>query len=126
MKKGSTHHCARGEVVNLDDLAEALSKGHVAGAALDVFLRNPRFFQRPSSSTERHIHLTWERHRGGAEKVAEMIAQTVVSYLLGRSHHQCGDFPSIPWRPWPSFRLHLDLANGWDPWSGRWSASPAT
>jgi len=68
MKKGvRLINCARGEVVNLNDLAEALSKGHVAGAALDVFPQEPRIFQRPFSSTRTSYSLlTSSEHRGGA------------------------------------------------------------
>ena len=40
MKKGvRLVNCARGELVNEADLAQALKQGHVAAAALDVFQR---------------------------------------------------------------------------------------
>jgi D-3-phosphoglycerate dehydrogenase / 2-oxoglutarate reductase len=42
MKKGvRLVNCARGELVNEADLAEALKQGHVAAAALDVFNEEP-------------------------------------------------------------------------------------
>src|SRR5579863_2071791 len=42
MKKGvRLVNCARGELVNEADLAQALKQGHVAGAALDVFAAEP-------------------------------------------------------------------------------------
>ncbi len=42
MKKGvRLVNCARGELVNETELAEALKSGHVAAAALDVFVKEP-------------------------------------------------------------------------------------
>ena len=42
MKKGvRIINCARGGIVNEDDLADAVESGHVAGAALDVFTTEP-------------------------------------------------------------------------------------
>ena len=65
MKKGvRLINCARGDVVNLDDLAEALSKGYVAGAALDVFPQEPPDYSAPRLQTsECHSHPSpWSKH----------------------------------------------------------------
>ena len=45
MKKGTmVVNCARGGIVNEDDLVEALESGHLGGAALDVFCTEPPGF----------------------------------------------------------------------------------
>jgi D-3-phosphoglycerate dehydrogenase / 2-oxoglutarate reductase len=113
MKKGvRLVNCARGDVVNLDDLAEALSKGHVAGAALDVFPQEPPDFSAPIF---KHPNVIFTPHLGAStgeaqEKVAEMIAKQMVSYLLEGVIINAVNFPSIPMETMAKLRLHLDLA----------------
>jgi D-3-phosphoglycerate dehydrogenase / 2-oxoglutarate reductase len=49
MKKGSyLINASRGKVVQIDDLAEALRSGHLAGAAVDVFPEEPKSNMKPS------------------------------------------------------------------------------
>jgi len=113
MKKGvRLINCARGEVVNLNDLAEALSKGHVAGAALDVFPQEPPDFSAPIF---KHPNVIFTPHLGAStgeaqEKVAEMIAKQMVSYLLEGVIINAVNFPSIPMETMAKLRFHLDLA----------------
>jgi D-3-phosphoglycerate dehydrogenase len=42
-------NAARGTVVDIDALADALERGHLAGAAIDVFPSSPRATTRSSS-----------------------------------------------------------------------------
>jgi D-3-phosphoglycerate dehydrogenase len=113
MKKGvRLINCARGDVVNLDALAEALSKGQVAGAALDVFPQEPPDFSAP---VFKHPNVILTPHLGAStgeaqEKVAEMIARQMVSYLLEGVIINAVNFPSIPMETMAKLRLHLDLA----------------
>jgi len=113
MKKGvRLINCARGDVVNLDDLAEALSKGQVAGAALDVFPQEPPDFSAPLF---KHPNVILTPHLGAStgeaqEKVAEMIAKQMASYLLEGIIINAVNFPSIPMETMAKLRTHLDLA----------------
>mmetsp|Transcript_13427 Transcript_13427/g.6589 ORF Transcript_13427/g.6589 Transcript_13427/m.6589 type:complete len:318 (-) Transcript_13427:1925-2878(-) len=77
-------NCSRGEVVNLDDLYEALVDGHVGGAALDVFPVEP---PPPSMQIMQLDNVIFTPHLGAStldaqQKVAEMIANQMVSYLI--------------------------------------------
>jgi D-3-phosphoglycerate dehydrogenase len=87
MKKGvRLVNCARGELVDEADLAQALKQGHVAAAALDVFAEEP-LKQSPLLAMA-NVILT--PHIGGQtfeaqEAVGVQIAQQVREYLkLGR------------------------------------------
>jgi len=90
-------NCARGEVVNVDDLYEALMGGHVAGAGLDVFPQEPPDFALPIFQ---HPNVIFTPHLGAStgeaqEKVAAMIARQMVSYLIDGVITNAVNFPSI-------------------------------
>ena len=105
-------NCARGEVVNLDDLYEALISGHVAGAALDVYPREP---PEPSWPILKHPNAIFTPHLGASTgeaqvKVAEMIARQMASYLIDSVIINAVNFPSIPTEVLDKLRPYLGLA----------------
>ncbi len=76
-------NCARGGIVNEKDLYEAIQKGRVAGAALDVFEKEPAIGN-PLLDLEEVISTP---HLGAAteeaqENVAIAISRQIVDYLL--------------------------------------------
>jgi len=83
MKKGSyLINCARGGIVNEDAVLEALKSGQLAGAALDVFGKEP---PEPSPLFQ-HENLVASPHLGAStkeaqEKVAIELAEVFVGYL---------------------------------------------
>src|SRR5579862_1812550 len=83
MKKGvRLLNCARGELVNEADLAQALKDGYVAAAALDVFTEEPL----KESPLQKMENVILTPHIGGAtaeaqEAVGVQIAQQVREYL---------------------------------------------
>jgi D-3-phosphoglycerate dehydrogenase len=113
MKKGvRIINCARGEVVNLDDLYEALSSGHVAGAALDVYPQEP---PDPSWPILKHPNAIFTPHLGASTgeaqvKVAEMIGRQMASYLTESVIINAVNFPSIPTEVLDKLRPYLGLA----------------
>jgi D-3-phosphoglycerate dehydrogenase len=97
MKKGvRLVNCARGELVNEIDLAEALKKGHVAAAAIDVFTEEP-----PKNSplvALENVILT--PHIGGStheaqEAVGVQIACQVKEYLKHGVIQNAVNVPSV-------------------------------
>lgn len=90
-------NCARGGIINEKDLYDALVEGKVAGAALDVFEKEP---------PENNPLLTLDNviatpHLGAStkeaqENVAVAVAEQVVDYLINNTIRNAVNFPSIP------------------------------
>src|SRR5262249_7732749 len=87
MKKGSFFiNAARGTVVDIDSLAEALKSGHIAGAAVDVFPKEPADGAEKFKSALqglRNVILT--PHIGGSTEEAQQnigaeVAEKLVRY----------------------------------------------
>ena len=97
MKKGAMLiNCARGGIVNEDDLYDALSSGHLAGAALDVFSKEP-----PGKIPLMELNnFICTPHLGAStkeaqEKVAVDIANQIVLYLIHGTVKNAVNVPSI-------------------------------
>lgn len=105
-------NCSRGEVVNLDDLYQALESGHLAGAALDVFPSEPPDAELPILS---HPKVILTPHLGAStgeaqSKVAEMIAHQMAGYLIDGVITNAVNFPSVSMEVMERLRPHLNLA----------------
>ncbi len=90
-------NCARGGIVNEKDLYDALVEGKVAGAALDVFEKEPPG-NNPLLTLDNVISTP---HLGAAtkeaqENVAIAIAEQIADYLVQGTIRNAVNFPSIP------------------------------
>ena len=97
MKKGAmVINCARGGIVNEDDLYDALESGHLAGAALDVFSTEP-----PGNiKLMGHSNFICTPHLGAStseaqDNVALDVAEQIVAYLLHGTVTNAVNVPSI-------------------------------
>lgn len=105
-------NCSRGDIVNIDDLHEAIVSGHVAGAALDVFPTEP-----PDASLS-ILHLPqviFTPHLGASTaeaqvKVAEMIARQMADYLTKNIITNAVNFPSLSKEGLDQIQPYLNLA----------------
>jgi len=90
-------NCARGGIVHEGDLYDALSSGKVAGAALDVFAREPitdsPLFALPNFISTPHLGAASEEAQ---EAVAVEIAQQVIDYLSRGIVRNAVNAPSVP------------------------------
>ena len=99
MKKGVyIVNCARGGIVDENDLAEALQSGLVAGAASDVFVQEPVPADHPLLKLDNFISTP---HIGAAtkeaqENVALAIADQMVDYLGKGIIRFAANLPSVP------------------------------
>jgi D-3-phosphoglycerate dehydrogenase len=104
-------NCARGGIVNEQDLYEALKSGKVAGAAFDVFEKEP---------PENHPLLTLDNfvatpHLGAStreaqENVAVAVAEQVVDYLIAGTVRNAVNVPSVPADQLPTLSPYINLA----------------
>ncbi len=92
---------SRGHVVNVDALARNLRTGKVAGAAIDVFPKEPRDSNEPFSSPLRGLpNVILTPHIGGSteeaqENIAHFVSSKLLEYVRTGSTYSSVNFPSI-------------------------------
>jgi D-3-phosphoglycerate dehydrogenase len=102
MKKGSyLINASRGSVVVIEDLAQAIKDGHIAGAAVDVFPKEPASNQDKFLSALQELpNVILTPHIGGSTEEAQVNIGSEVSVSLGKflrlgSTHGAVNFPQI-------------------------------
>ena len=104
-------NCARGGIVNEKDLYDAIVSGKVAGAALDVFEKEPP----EDLSLIKLEQVICTPHLGAStreaqENVAIAVAEQIVDYLLQGTIRNAVNFPSIPADQVPHLMPYIKLA----------------
>ena len=104
-------NCARGGIINEQDLYEALKSGKVAGAALDVFEKEPPV-DNPLLTLDNvictpHLGASTEEAQ---ENVALAVAEQIADYLVRGTIRNAVNFPSIPSDQVPRLQPYITLA----------------
>jgi D-3-phosphoglycerate dehydrogenase len=91
-------NCARGGIINEQDLYEACKSGHVAGAALDVFETEPlpedyKLLELDNIICTPHLGASTDEAQ---VNVAVAVAEQIVDYLKFGTIRNAVNFPSIP------------------------------
>jgi len=112
MKNGAMLiNCARGGIINEDDLCEALQSGHLSGAALDVFGKEPpgtiKLMSLPNFICTPHLGASTKEAQ---DKVAKDVAEQVIAYLLYGSVKNAVNVPSISPELLSTLRPYATLA----------------
>ncbi len=105
-------NCARGSIMNEMALVKALTEGKVAGAALDVFEKEPLDPEHPLRKAPNVIltpHIAASTHEAQLN-VAVQIAQQIVEALTGGTIRNAVNAPSIDPSLEKQMRPYLDLA----------------
>ncbi|MFL0749872.1 MAG: phosphoglycerate dehydrogenase [Prochlorococcus sp.] len=106
-------NCARGGIVDESALAEAVSKGVIGGAALDVYAKEPLAADSPLRSVKERLILT--PHLGAStaeaqENVAVDVAEQIRDVLLGLPARSAVNIPGLSAEIMERLKPHLQLA----------------
>jgi D-3-phosphoglycerate dehydrogenase len=104
-------NCARGGIINEKDLSDALKSGKVAGAALDVFEKEPpedySLIKLDNVICTPHLGASTEEAQ---ENVAIAVAEQIADYLVHGTIRNAVNFPSIPADQVSRLQPYLNLA----------------
>lgn len=114
-------NCARGGIIDEAALAEALHNKTIAGAALDVFDKEPLDFNSPLLKFENCVMTP---HLGASTSEAQVnvaieIAESVRNALLGRGIVNAANFPSISAEAYKILEPYIDLAERMGKFAGQ-------
>ena len=113
MRPGSrVINCARGGIINEDALVEALTSGHLAGAALDVFVQEPPPVDHPLLKLP---NVVVTPHLGASTieaqvSVAREAAQLLIDYLTRGVVGFAVNMAAVDRTELDEMRLYVDLA----------------
>ncbi len=104
-------NCSRGQVVNEDDLADAIESGKVAGAALDVFMQEPpglsRLIQLDNVICTPHLGAST---REAQDNVAIAVANQIKDYLVDGTIQNAVNAPAVSGEALENLKPYLDLS----------------
>ena len=111
MKKGvRIVNCARGGIVNEEALADAIASGHVAGAALDVFVNEPpgktRLTELPGVLCTPHLGASTDEAQA---LVALEAAEIMAGFLIRNEVRHAVNMAPISGAEMEDMRTYLDL-----------------
>src|SRR5262249_38480541 len=111
MKKGvRIINCARGGIVDEAALADAIESGHVAGAALDVFEKEPpgdnRLTKMPAVLTTPHLGASTDEAQ---ELVAVEAAEIISGFLLRNEVRHAVNMAPLSAAEMADIKAYLDL-----------------
>jgi D-3-phosphoglycerate dehydrogenase len=113
MKKGARIiNCARGGIINEAALAEALTSGQIAGAALDVFVDEPPpadhpLLKLPNVVTTPHLGASTLEAQ---ESVAQEAAQLIIDFLTRGVVQFAVNMAAVDRTELEELRLYVDMA----------------
>jgi D-3-phosphoglycerate dehydrogenase len=104
-------NCARGGIVNEDDLVEMVNSGHVAGAALDVYVNEPLDPESPLLKTP---GILCTPHLGAStDEAQELVAleavEIMIGYLLKKEVRHAVNMVPVSGAEMEDLKLYLDL-----------------
>ncbi len=111
LKKGAmVINCARGGIINENDVCEALKSGHLGGAAFDVFSTEPpgktELMDIPNFICTPHLGASTTEAQ---DNVAQDVAEQIVAYLLNGTIKNAVNVPSASAELMATLRPYVTL-----------------
>ncbi len=106
-------NCARGGIINEQDITEAVKSGKIAGAAFDVYTSEPPAEDNPILSIDENIVITPHLGASTAEaqtKVGLAIAGQIVDFLVNGVVNNAVNMPSVSLEALVVMKPYLNLA----------------
>ncbi len=113
MNKGAiVVNCARGGLVNEQDLSDAIASGHIAGCGLDVYTEEPPAADHDIFTHDKHT--TFTPHLGAStneaqENVGIQVAEQIRDYLMSGEIRNAINMPSLDAKAAEEIGQYLDL-----------------
>lgn len=112
MKKGiRIINCARGGIIDEKALSEALKEGHVKGAAIDVFAKEPpvdwTIIESETTIVTPHLAASTEEAQ---VKIAQELSEVVVDYFSKGIIRNAVNVPTLDWETYKQLEPYISLA----------------
>ncbi len=112
MKKGvRIVNCARGGIIDEKALSQAIKDGHVKGAAIDVFAKEPpvdwTLMETPNMVVTPHLAASTEEAQ---IKIAQELSDVVVDYFTKGIIRNAVNVPTLDWDTYKKLEPYISLA----------------
>lgn len=112
MKKGvRIVNCARGGIIDEKALSEAIKDGHVKGAAIDVFAKEPptdwTIIENGGTVVTPHLAASTEEAQ---VKIAQEISEVVIDYFTKGLIRNAVNVPTVEWETYKQLEPYISLS----------------
>ena len=112
MKKGvRIVNCARGGIIDEKALSDAIKSGHVKGAAIDVFAKEPpvdwTIIETPGTVVTPHLAASTEEAQ---VKIAQELSDVVIDYFTKGLIRNAVNVPMVDWETYKKLEPYISLA----------------
>ena len=105
-------NCARGAIINDADLSAAVTNGKIAGAALDVFVKEPpedwSIIETPNIIATPHLAASTEEAQ---VKIAVEMSEVIIDFFTKGLIKNAVNIPTVDWETYKKMMPYVELAS---------------
>jgi D-3-phosphoglycerate dehydrogenase len=105
-------NCARGTIINDKDLSQAIKDGKVAGAALDVFVKEPpedwTILETENVIATPHLAASTEEAQ---VKIAQEMSEAIIDFFTKGLIRNAVNVPTVDWETYKKMKPYIELAS---------------